>query len=144
MKVVLDASVLVARFVPADAAHDDGVRVVQTCATIEVRAIEPVILPAELAGAIARKTGKEHLASVAILQLNAYPWLSIRFADAVLMEKAVRLAARHALRGADAFYLAFAAEQRCPLVTLDGELISRAPNTITVLRPAEWLARIAR
>lgn len=144
MKMVLDASVLIARFVPADAAHDEAMRIVQTCVTSGARAMGPVILPAEVAGAVARKTGLEHLASVAVLHLKTYPWLTIRLADAALMEKAARLAARHALRGADAFYLALAAEQRCPLVTLDEELISRAPRTIPVLRPTAWMARFAR
>jgi predicted nucleic acid-binding protein len=52
--------------------------------------------------------------------------------------------ARHALRGADAFYLAVAAEKKCPLITLDGELLTRVPSSVKVLHPAEWLATFRR
>lgn len=144
MRVVLDASVLVARFVPADEFHDDGLCVVRAGDKKEFTAIAPAILPAALAGAVARKTGDTNLADVALLHLGTYAGLTIRTADTAFIEKAARLAARHALRGADAFYLAVAAEQKCPLITLDGELLTRAPSSVKVLRPAEWLATLRR
>ena len=136
MKAVLDANILVARFIPDEPAHAECLRVVESF-DAGAKIIVPLLLPAELAGAIARITGSDAAAQRALMVLQSYSWLRVCLADTAFVERTARLAARHALRGADAFYLALAAEQRCPLVTLDEELISRAPNTITVLRPAE-------
>ncbi len=142
MKAVLDASVLVARFVPEDAFHDEGLRIVRAGDKNQFSAIVPAILPAELAGAVARKTGETSLAEVALLHLHSYSWLTVRTADTSFIEKAANLAARFALRGADAFYLTVAIEQKCPLVTLDDELLTRTPSYVKVLRPFDWLAMI--
>ena len=144
MKAVLDANILVARFVPTEPAHAECLGVVQACQEPGVKILVPLLLPAELAGSIARITGSDSAAQHALMVMQSYSWLRVCLADTAFVERTARLAGRHALRGADAFYLALAAEQRCPLITLDGELITRAPNTITVLRPAEWLTKIAR
>jgi predicted nucleic acid-binding protein len=144
MKAVLDASVFIARFIERDAAHEESKRAIEACGENEAKIIGPAILPAEVAGAIARIKASEAAAQLALLHLGRYAWLTVRTADTAFIEKAARLAARHALRGADAFYLAVAAEQKCPLITLDGELLTRAPSSVKVLRPAEWLATLRR
>jgi len=144
MRAVLDASIFVARFIPDDVAHAECLRVIQACQQPEVKIIAPSLLPAELAGVVSRITASEAAAQRALLYLRSYSWLSVCTADTAFIEKAARLAARHALRGADAFYLAVAAGQKCPLITLDGELLTRAPSSVKVLRPAEWLATLRR
>ena len=144
MKAVLDASIFVARFVEADKSHADCMRTVTACEVEPVQIIVPLILPAEVAGAIARRTGDQTLALLALTHLRNYPWLRVRLADTRFVEQAARLAARHALRGADAFYIAVAIEQGCPLITLDEEMLARAPSTVKAVRPAEWLTTLRR
>jgi len=48
---------------------------------------------------------------------------------------AAQLAADHALRGADAVYVAAALRLGLPLVTLDGEQLQRAEAVISTLSP---------
>ena len=142
MKVVLDANIFVARFIPGDPAHDESVRIVQACYELGLKVVVPLLLPAEVAGAVSRITASESAGQRALVHLRAYPWLTVRLADTDFVEKAARRAARHALRGADAFYLTVAIEQKCALITLDGELLTRAPSSVKVLSPADWLASL--
>ena len=144
MKVVLDASVFVARYVEADTAHAECLRMITVCQTELIHAFAPLVLPPEVAGAIARRTGDESLALLSLTHLRNYAWLHVRLADTRFTEQTARLAARHALRGADAFYIAVAIEQRCPLITLDEEMLARAPSTVKAMRPTDWLVTLGR
>ena len=144
MKAVLDAGVFVAHFVEADAAHSECVNVVAACKAELIQVVVPLVLPAEVAGAIARRTGDQTLALLALTHLRNYPWLRVRLADTRFVEQVARLAARHELRGADAFYIAVAIEQRCPLITLDEEMLARAPSAVKAVRPADWLSTLRR
>ena len=144
MKVVLDASVFVARYVEADTAHAECLRAITVCQTELIHAFAPLVLPPEVAGAIARRTGDESLALLSLTHLRNYAWLHVRLADTRFTEQTARLAARHALRGADAFYIAVAIEQRCPLITLDEEMLARAPSTVKAMRPTDWLVTLGR
>ena len=144
MKAVLDAGIFVAHFVEADTAHAECERAVTACKAELIHVIAPLVLPPEVAGAIARRTGDESRALLALTHLRNYPWLHVRLADTRFVEQTARLAARHALRGADAFYIAVAIENRCPLITLDEEMLTRAPSTIRAIRPSEWLATLGR
>jgi predicted nucleic acid-binding protein len=144
MKAVLDANILVARFVPEETAHEECLRLIQVCREAEIKVVVPLLFPAEVTGAIGRITGNEGAAQRALHILHSYPWLRVRLADTRFVEQTAILAARHSLRGADAFYLTVAAEQRCPLITLDEELLTRAPEKVAVMRPGAWLAMLGR
>lgn len=144
MKAVFDASIFVARFVEADSSHAECMRAVAVCKAELIQVVVPLVLPAEVAGAIARRTGDQTLALLALTHLRNYPWLRVRLADTRFVEQAARLAARHELRGADAFYIAVAIEQHCPLITLDEEMLARAPSAVKAVRPADWLATLRR
>ncbi len=53
--------------------------------------------------------------------------------------QASKIAANHQLRGADALYVAVAAQLNIPLVSWDKEHLSRASNLITTYTPASSL-----
>jgi predicted nucleic acid-binding protein len=55
--------------------------------------------------------------------------------DHDLAQAAARLAADHALRGADAVYMALALELSLPLITLDNEQLTRSSGVITASKP---------
>jgi predicted nucleic acid-binding protein len=102
----------------------------------------PTLLPAELAGAIARTRGDSALAeemAKAILSLSGIRWIAL---DDALAQRATELAARHRLRGADSVYAAVALLHGCELVSLDREHLTRLTAVVPTLTPAEALARL--
>lgn len=123
--MVVDASVWVSAFLPADAHH---VAVVAFLACLVERG-EPVALPnlalAEIAGAIARRTDDAGLAAEALALVRRQALLSVVALDDSLGEAAALLAMNARLRGADAVYVALAARLNTALVTLDREVLER-------------------
>jgi predicted nucleic acid-binding protein len=92
------------------------------------------LLP-EVAGAVARRTGVPRLARRAIEAVLRVPGLRLVPVDDVLARSAAALAGRLRVRGADAVYLAVAADLRLPLVTWDVERRDRGARLVEVLTP---------
>ena len=68
--------------------------------------------------------------------VDASVWVSwLMSLDSNLAQTAARLAADHALRGADSVYVALALELGLPLLTLDQEQLTRTGNIISASRP---------
>jgi predicted nucleic acid-binding protein len=131
---VVDASVWVSRLVPVDAHHRASV------AWFEAREegdllLAPALMPPEVAGALSRRTRDAALAWRAVRSLLRLPALRLAALDEELSERAARLAADLALRGADAVYAALAQALGVPLATLDREQRERARRRVEV----EWL-----
>lgn len=104
--------------------------------------VVPILLPAELAGAIARTRGDSALAEEmarVVLALPAVRWIAV---DDALARRAAELAARHRLRGADAVYAAVALSHSCDLVSLDREHLTRLATVVPTLTPADALTRL--
>ena len=104
--------------------------------------VVPILLPVELAGAIARTRGDSALAeemAKVVLALPAVRWIAV---DDALARRAAELAARHRLRGADAVYAAVALSHRCDLVSLDREHLTRLATVVPTLTPADALTRL--
>jgi predicted nucleic acid-binding protein len=97
--------------------------------------VEPVLLLAEVADATARRTGRPTLGHRAVTQVLAFPTLRLAVVDRELGLAAAQMAADHRLRGADAVYVALAAELGIPLVTWDAEQIARGQAVIQVGNP---------
>jgi predicted nucleic acid-binding protein len=134
--VVVDASVWVSRLVSADVHH---ARTRRWFAREDRRGglfVTPALALPELSGAIARRTGAAQLAEQAVRRVLALPGLRVAPLDADLAEHAATLAARLALRGADAIYVALAGRLGLPLVSWDREQRARAAGTIEVAAPA--------
>ena len=133
--VVVDASVWVSRFVTHDPHHAASVQwLAETTATDGTLAAPTLLLP-EVAGPIARITGKPGLGRRAVARLLGVPGVRIVTMDPELADGAARLAADLRLRGADAVYVALARRLGLPLVTLDGEQLERAASVVSVRRP---------
>ena len=81
------------------------------------------------------------LGDVAALQIEHFSRLRLRIADGPFARRAARLAARHALSGADAQYLAVAVEFASTLVTLDDDLLAVDASVVLTMKPGEWLRR---
>ena len=139
MNLVIDASVFVAEQIEEQREFHAADAFFTHCVKHGVRLYAPVIVPAEVAGAVARITADPGIGSAAMLRLGQFPRLALRQIDLDFAEAAGRAAARWLLRGADSHYAALARELRCPLITNDDELLARCPATMKVLRPEQWL-----
>ena len=128
--VVVDASVWVARLVPQDAFHIAVRDWLEVQRVHEVLFAAPGLLLVEVAGAVARRTGDHNLAKQSIATLQALPELRLVEMDRPLIQSAADLAAQHGLRGADACYVAVAANLKIPLATLDDDQRQRAASLV--------------
>ena len=133
-QVVVDASMWVSRLYFSDAHHarSESWFAAQRADTLLVA---PVIVLAEVASAFARRTGEPTMALEIIARLRAIPTLSLVVVDEPIGALAARLAAEHALRGADAVYVATALRLGLPLVSLDQQQLDRAQAVVTVISP---------
>lgn len=132
--VVTDASVWVARLIPQEPKHAACVDWWQNFDASSGRIIVPVLLLAEVGGAISRRTGKPALARQVVQTLLKTPELTFVPMDQELGEHAAQLAASLGLRGADAVYVALAHRLHVPLLSLDDEHTNKAGKTMQVLQ----------
>ncbi len=143
MRLVVDASVFVAEQIEEQPEFPAAAAFFSHCVKQGVQLYAPVIVLAEVAGAIARITQNSGLGTLAITRLGQFPRLALRQMDVAFGEAAARAAARWFLRGADSCYAALARELKCPLITGDDELLTRCPPTMKVMRPEQWLNQMA-
>ena len=134
--MVVDASVVVSRLVTHDVHHAASRAWLARHVAAGGLLIAPALLLAEVAGAVARRTGTPRLAQRAVEAVLGLPALRLVPVDEVLARTAADLAGRLRLRGADAVYIAAAAALQLPLVTWDLEQRERAARVIEVLAPA--------
>ena len=133
--VVVDASVWVSRLVEGDVHHARCREWLDNQEVCGGLLVAPALMLAEVAGAISRRTRRPGLARQAVRGLQAIPQLRLVSVDPALADLAAALAGEHALRGADALYVATASQLRLPLVTLDDEQLSRAKSIVTTSSP---------
>lgn len=139
MKLVVDACAFVAEQIEDQPEFSAADTFFDFCVRTGIRLYSPVIVLAEVAGAIARITGGTGLGDVAVKRLGQFPKLSLRQIDLDFAETAARAASRYKLRGADSHYVALARELKCPLITNDDEILDRCPPTMKIVRPDHWL-----
>lgn len=137
--MVIDASVWVAAFLARDAQHRNVVEFLRKCVEEGLLTTIPLLALSEIAGAIARQTDDTVLAERAVTFLRAQPWIRFAPLNNPLAAEAASLAARQRLRGADAVYVALAAQRDGILVTLDREMSERAPSSVVTRTPSDWL-----
>ena len=133
--VVVDASVWVSRLVTDDMFHNASRRWLTQHAQDGGQWVAPALMPAEVVGAISRRTGKPELATRALNHLLKLPALRLVALDRRLGKAAAPLAASAGLRGADAVYAALAQHLSIPLVTWDEEIGQRVGAVLTVIQP---------
>jgi predicted nucleic acid-binding protein len=121
--------------VPQYAHHAASRRWLQVYAAQGGTLISPILLLAEVAGAIARRTGDTALTERAVAHVLRVPRLGLVPTDPRLGRMAAQLAADLALRGADAIYVALALHLQAPLVTWDRQQLEKAGARVMVYTP---------
>lgn len=137
--MIVDASVWVASVLEEDAHHKISLAFMHRFVKERQIATVPLLAWAEIAGAVARRTGDPGRGMKVAGFIAAKPWVRGVPLEASLAGESMRLAARLRLRGADAVYVALAAISREPLLTLDNEVLERARDVAEVLTPEQWL-----
>lgn len=136
---VVDSSVWVSRFVPADTQYLPSQQWLSLQIQEEVPLIEPYLLLPEVAGPIARRTGSAgagRFASNAIGQLTNVTLVPV---DADLAGNAAIIAADLRIRGADAVYVSLARQLGIELITWDLEQIERSGAMVRARTPSDLL-----
>lgn len=133
--IVIDSSVWVSWLVSQDVHHQTSRQwMADTLASGQTQVI-PSLALAEIAGAIARRTGQATQGKQSVRQLLRLPALRVEPVDRLLAMTAASVAADLKLRGPDAIFAALAYRLDIPLVTWDNELAQRASRLITTLPP---------
>jgi predicted nucleic acid-binding protein len=132
--IVVDASVWLSYLIQVDANHAASYRWLSEVLLEGQAIVAPVLLLAEVGGAIARQTGNPALGQKTIDRLLSIPNLRLVSVDHSLGIQAARVAAAQRLRGADASYVAVAVALGVPLVSWDREQVERA-GIVTATMP---------
>jgi predicted nucleic acid-binding protein len=132
---VVDASVWVSRLVSADMHHPLSQTWLETFASNGGQCVAPVLLLAEVVGAISRRTTQPRLGQAALKLLLRMPALRIVNVERRVGMGAAQLAADLGLRRADAVYVALAQQLNVPLITWDREQIDRTSSVIIARQP---------
>ena len=119
MKCTVDASVLVAAFSASDEHHAEARKFVEECVRRGVRLHAPLLVVTESAAAVARHFRDTAKGEVVRLRVLAIPKLRLSAMTAEVCHRAARVACRHFLRAADAFYSELAQRTATVLVTLE-------------------------
>lgn len=130
MKFVLDASVVVASERAREPHHARARVAVDAVLRGDDDAVVPAIFLPEVVGALARRGHDAAAAERLALSLVAAPGELVTLGPKRVVGIA-RFAARFGLRAADACYAWLAFRRGLPLLTLDDELVRRAPGIVT-------------
>jgi predicted nucleic acid-binding protein len=139
LAVVTDASVWVSLFVQQDLYHKPSRRWLHAYSFAGSATIAPIILLAEVAGAIARRTADSILAWQSVQVVLRVPGLRVVTISRRLGLLAATIAANERLRGADTLYVAVAQHLCIPLVSWDQEQIARSGGAIATYTPRDLL-----
>lgn len=99
----------------------------------------PIILLAEVAGAVSRRTGEERRGLDAVRYIMELEGISLANLESELAVRSAEVAAQLFIRGTDATYVALAQAVGLPLVTWDGEQRERGAASIDVRTPSELM-----
>jgi predicted nucleic acid-binding protein len=133
--IVVDASVWVSLFVSADGHHSVTSAWFERRVTKGTPFAAPALVLAEIAGAVARRTGNPNDGDAVVRLVTAIPRLRLINVDRRVGTHAASLAAALRLRGTDAVYVAVADLLAVPLVTLDAEQVERARGQVATMPP---------
>jgi predicted nucleic acid-binding protein len=134
--IVVDASVWVSRFVAGDVNHVASREWLEAYLGRGRLAYAPMVLLAEIGGAVSRRSGDPTFAGGVVQALRELPQLRLMPVDRGLGVSAARLATDLGLRGTDATYVAVAQLLHVPLLTLDRDQHTRGGRVITTHTPA--------
>jgi predicted nucleic acid-binding protein len=138
----LDANIFVRDANPYDVDHGVCRALLERLHAARSAIVVPSILLAEVAGPLSRTFRDPIRARMYVESVAALPTVTLVPLEVALAREAAEIAADYALRGMDAIYVAVARRHGCALVTLDDEPHRRAGAVVTVLTPADALARL--
>ena len=141
--LTLDASVFVAACQPHEPGYAASLALMQSMLHTDVPLVEPSILPGEVGAALCRAGREAAFVQEYADGIFALPHLILAGMDKHWARRALTLAIECRLRGADALYVAAAAQYGARLVTLGAEQLERAPATLGACKP-EAAARLLR
>jgi predicted nucleic acid-binding protein len=136
---VVDASVWVSHFLSNDEHHLPSREWLTRIGRRRIGVAAPLILLAEVAGAISRRTADSVLAREYICRLEALPYTRLFRLDLDAGRRAATVAADLRVSGADAMYVSLGVELGMHLVTWDGQQRERARALMLVSTPRELL-----
>lgn len=139
---VVDASVHIADMRPSEPHHVEARAFLDHIRQTGEQVYGPTIVLAEIAGGIARGTGRPGLARRLTALLQRFPNFTLVPVDEALGGTAAEIAADHQIRGCDAVYVALAQQLAAPLVTLDIEQRQRAAAVVVAQTPTDALAAL--
>jgi predicted nucleic acid-binding protein len=139
----IDASVWVNGFDQREPGHVTSRHLLELLRAQGLPIIEPMLVLAEVAGAISRTRQDPARALAFATALGQLPNVTIVPCDTALGQRALELAAQHGLRGADAVYAAVARHAACTLISLDNEHLTRLTNIVRVQTPEDALAELS-
>ena len=138
----VDASVWVNGFDQRESGHETSRQVLEFLRVQAIPIFEPMLVLAEVAGAISRTRQAPARAEAFAITLGQLPNVTILPLDEALGQQTLALAAEHGLRGADAVYAAVAQQAGCTLISLDHEHLTRLSGLISVQTPEVALAEL--
>jgi predicted nucleic acid-binding protein len=138
---VLDASTWISHLVWEDEHHQETQAWLRSRPLTPEQFAAPSLLLVEVAGAVARRSGRPDTALRLVARLNATVALRLYPFDETRRDEYVRLAATLRMRAPDVLYVALALELGVPLISWDRQQRERAAPLVDVMTPAEALAR---
>lgn len=132
---VTDASLWVSRFLTGDAHHAASDLWLREAVGAGLALAAPTHLLAEVAGAVARRSGRSQLGYQIAQQIQRVPTMQLVAIGVNLGDFAAEVASVYRLRGADALYVAVAHQLQMPLVTWDQEQVRRVAGFIEAYTP---------
>lgn len=129
--IVVDASVMTAVYVPPDVQHTASRDWLRRYVLSGGQLVAPLLLAVEVTAAVARRTSTER-GRRALHGLQQLSVLRLVTVNRELHLHAARRAADLRLKGADSIYVAVAERLGVPLISWDGEHITRAAAAIMV------------
>jgi predicted nucleic acid-binding protein len=138
---VVDASAWISHLVWEDDHHQDTQAWLRSRPLTPGRFAAPSLLLVEIAGALARRSGRPNSALRLVARLSATSALRLYPFDEARRDEYVQLAATLRMRAPDVLYVALALELGVPLVSWDRQQRERAVTVVEVVTPTEALAR---
>ena len=132
---VVDPSVWVSRFVPADVHHIVSRDWLRTQIHSGMLVVVPSIVLAEVSGALSRRTRVPSLGLRVASAIRRIPGLRLVSVGGALAQLAADVAANRGMRGADAVYVALVSHLNLPLVTWDQEQLERSGRDVVAINP---------
>lgn len=133
--MVIDASVWVAAHMNTDVRYTVSKQYLRRAIAQGVQFAAPILLPVEVAAAVARGAGQPERATRLIRTMLKLAALRLHPIDSPLAVRSVRMAVAVQLRGADAVYAALAEGLGIPLISWDNDHLTHASRRIAVYTP---------